>query len=98
MVVPLAYELTTGYPLDPEAQFMRYCNDTGITCLNMREKFQGHTPEELYVMSKPGSYPNLPDVWHFNRAGHELAARELADLLKTKGLLPWGAAPILTAH
>jgi lysophospholipase L1-like esterase len=88
MIVPLAYELTPGYPLDPESQFMRYCQETGITCLNLREKFLGHAPEDLYVMKKPGSYPNLPDVWHFNRAGHELSARALAELLKEKGLIP----------
>lgn len=89
LVVPLAYELEAGYPLQPEAGFMRYCNEKGLRCLNLRETFKGRRADELFIMNSGKHLPTLPDVWHLSPAGHAAAADALYELLvpEVRGLV-----------
>jgi lysophospholipase L1-like esterase len=87
LVVPLGFELDRNYPYDPEANFLRYCKESEIPCLNLIENFRGKEPEELYVMRSNSRFPNLSDFWHFNREGHKVTAELLASFIEKNHLL-----------
>lgn len=88
LVVPLAFELDENYPYDPDRNFMRYCEESGIPCLNLLKDFKGRDPKEFFIMRAGSRFPNLADVWHFNRNGHRVTADSIAHYLKSRDLLP----------
>ncbi len=87
LIVPLSFELDPNYPFNPKANFLRYCRESGIPCLNLIENFKGENPSKFYLMSSTSKLPNLADVWHFNAEGHKITAELLASFIQNNHLL-----------
>jgi lysophospholipase L1-like esterase len=87
LIVPMSFELDPEYPFDPEANFLRYCKESGIPCLNLIDTFKGKNPKELYLLNSNSKLPKLSDVWHFNAQGHKTTAELLASFIQSNHLL-----------
>jgi lysophospholipase L1-like esterase len=81
---PLSYELEDGYPFDPGPAFARYCRESALLCVDLREALRARRGEGVFAPYRgPGS-----DVWHLTMRGHEVAAEALVDALTEARLVP----------
>lgn len=89
LVIPLAYQLEDGYPLRPQEQFRRYCDERRIACIDVGEALGQHRLEGVFhATGMEGG-----DIWHPTLLGHRLIAGELERWLARRELGARGTAP-----
>ena len=84
LINPLAYQLAPDYPFLPQGLLARYCNESGIRCLDILPYLRDHGGEKLFY----GKHNKIVDIWHYTAEGHAVVADALAAYLEQEKMLP----------
>jgi lysophospholipase L1-like esterase len=84
LVLPLAYQLEDGYPFRPQDAFARYCQESGLPCVDVLEALRQSRAEGVF----PTAEGDRVDIWHPTARGHAIIADALRDSLTAAGLVP----------
>ena len=84
-IFPLNYQVDRSYPLSPQTNLLKYCEQNAIPCDDVLNAFVKFPKEQLYRWLPPPGQGL--DPWHFSEFGHEICAEELANFLESNHLL-----------
>ena len=82
-VLPLAYQMDAEYPLLPQRQFARYCEERSLMCLHLLPAFRERGGDSLFLGERLG----YTDIWHLSDSGHNVVAAELLAFLEQHDLV-----------
>jgi lysophospholipase L1-like esterase len=80
LFVPLAYQLSPGYPVQsPQDVLVSIARDNDVPLLDLTPVLRPLGPVRSF---RPGT-PGAPDIWHLSEEGHAAAAQAIARALRS---------------